>query len=112
MSKRTTAIVREELIERRRALLGRFQGAASEEQRLLETHEPDWEDEAANVSAARVLDRLGVRELTQLRQVQAALDRIEQGIYGKCLRCRRPIEPARLEALPETDRCAVCAERN
>jgi DnaK suppressor protein len=37
----------------------------------------------------------------QLEQVNAALARIENGTYGVCQRCGRPIPDARLEARPE-----------
>lgn len=40
-----------------------------------------------------------------LEQVQDALQRIKDGVYGKCIVCGRQIEPARLEALPWTPYC-------
>lgn len=41
----------------------------------------------------------------QLRLVEQALERIEQGTYGLCEKCGEPIGDARLEALPATSRC-------
>jgi len=40
-----------------------------------------------------------------LEQVQDALRRLEDGSYGKCAICGRPIEPARLEAIPWAPYC-------
>lgn len=40
-----------------------------------------------------------------LSQVRAALERIDQGTYGICIDCDRPINPARLEAVPWTPYC-------
>jgi DnaK suppressor protein len=40
-----------------------------------------------------------------LAQVRDALQRIEDGTYGTCTVCGRPIEPARLEAIPWTPYC-------
>ena len=40
-----------------------------------------------------------------LKQVKDALRRIDDGSYGKCIDCDRPIEPARLEAVPWTPYC-------
>jgi DnaK suppressor protein len=40
-----------------------------------------------------------------LKQVRDALRRIDEGTYGKCIECGRPIEPARLEAVPWTPYC-------
>jgi RNA polymerase-binding protein DksA len=110
MSKRNKVSTRQVLLARRRALLRRSEHTLAEEQRLLEQVEPDWEDLAANLSAALVLDRMSDVELRQLRRVQSALERLEHGSYGACVRCRRPIERRRLQALPEADRCASCAD--
>ena len=40
-----------------------------------------------------------------LTDVREALQRIENGTYGKCISCGRPIEPERLEAVPWTPFC-------
>ena len=45
----------------------------------------------------------------QVAQVDRALAQIEHGTYGTCDVCGRPIETARLEALPATDRCITHA---
>ncbi|MFA6432531.1 MAG: TraR/DksA C4-type zinc finger protein [Candidatus Paceibacterota bacterium] len=37
---------------------------------------------------------------SQLKEVDAALERIEKGTYGLCETCNKPIEPERLEANP------------
>src|SRR5215831_10024906 len=39
---------------------------------------------------------------SMLVQVQEALRRIDDGSYGACIACGRPIQPARLEAVPWT----------
>lgn len=48
----------------------------------------------------------GRREI--LDAVRDALARIEAGTYGTCTACERPIEPARLDALPYVRRCVSC----
>ncbi len=40
--------------------------------------------------------------------IDAALDRVDAGIYGKCERCGRDIPVPRLEALPYTAFCVDC----
>jgi len=40
-----------------------------------------------------------------LSEVRDALQRIEAGTYGKCTACGRPIEAARLEAVPWARYC-------
>ena len=41
--------------------------------------------------------------------VDAALDRVEDGSYGVCARCGKPIGFARLDARPEATLCIACA---
>ena len=40
-----------------------------------------------------------------LTQVRDALKRIEDGTFGTCVNCGRPIEKARLDAIPWTPYC-------
>jgi RNA polymerase-binding protein DksA len=44
-------------------------------------------------------------------EIGAALDRIEQGTYGRCERCQQEIGRERLQALPYTRYCVDCARR-
>lgn len=46
-----------------------------------------------------------------LEQAEAALQRIEDGTFGKCESCGRPISHARLEAIPYSAQCIQCAQR-
>ena len=48
------------------------------------------------------------RAQRQLDLVQAALARLDRGGYGACQRCGRPIDPARLEAIPWAAFCIDC----
>lgn len=43
--------------------------------------------------------------------VDEALEAIDDGSYGLCVTCERPIPFARLKALPETPTCLPCQER-
>jgi RNA polymerase-binding transcription factor DksA len=51
---------------------------------------------------------LGNQEYT-LSEVEAALDRIKQGSYGKCAECHGDIGVERMKALPYARRCIQCA---
>ncbi len=48
------------------------------------------------------------RATSQLAMVDAALARLDDGTYGTCLRCGKPIAPARLEALTWAAHCIAC----
>jgi len=49
-----------------------------------------------------------VRDL--MRKIERALARMDEGTYGICSRCGKPIEKARLKALPYVDLCIKDAQ--
>jgi RNA polymerase-binding transcription factor DksA len=51
------------------------------------------------------------RAEAKLESLKAALRKAEAGSYGVCERCGKPIDPARLEILPDTTRCIACASK-
>jgi RNA polymerase-binding transcription factor len=44
----------------------------------------------------------------RLESIEYALRQAQEGSYGICERCGEPIDPARLEALPEATLCIKC----
>ena len=48
------------------------------------------------------------RDLEELRDVDAALERISLGTYGTCVKCQGPIPVERLAAYPTAKRCQPC----
>ena len=46
-----------------------------------------------------------------IEEINAALDRLDQGIYGRCVACQQEIPKERLQALPYARYCVPCAER-
>jgi DnaK suppressor protein len=50
-------------------------------------------------------------DLKLLREVQAALRRIQQTTYGVCAACEEPISAKRLAAVPWAKFCVQCQER-
>jgi DnaK suppressor protein len=46
-----------------------------------------------------------------LRQVEEALDRMNEGTYGVCDECGQVISPKRLEAVPWASYCISCQEK-
>lgn len=45
-----------------------------------------------------------------LSQVEGALHRLDDGTYGRCMLCGRPIAPGRLAVEPWAERCLSCEE--
>jgi DnaK suppressor protein len=67
-------------------------------------------DEVQLAGARELAIRNLDRETTVLRQVRAALARIEEGSYGTCLHCEEDISPKRLAAVPWALYCIRCQE--
>ena len=47
-------------------------------------------------------------EQETLREIEEALERIEEGTYGLCENCGKPIPKTRLKALPYARLCMAC----
>lgn len=58
-----------------------------------------------------IANRVPVEHVLELRlkAITKALKRIEDGSYGTCSNCDRPIPQKRLEAMPESDLCLACS---
>jgi len=61
---------------------------------------------------AQHITAAGRRQMkTRLQQIKHALERIEQGTYGQCVRCGADIPHGRLEIRPESHLCVACASQ-
>lgn len=71
---------------------------------------PDALDEVQNAAERELAIRNLDRESNLLRNVRAALRRIDDGSYGVCVHCEEDINPKRLNAVPWTPYCITCQE--
>ena len=71
---------------------------------------PDALDEVQHASERELAIRNLDRESNLLRNVRAALRRIEEGSFGVCLHCEEDINPKRLHAVPWAAFCIQCQE--
>jgi RNA polymerase-binding transcription factor DksA len=55
---------------------------------------------------------LAGNETQILDEINAALERIETGTFGRCESCRKPIAKDRLQALPYARFCIACAPQS
>ena len=66
------------------------------------------EEEATETLELEKRLALEERIRNQLTEVEHALRKFEEGTYGLCDNCGQPIDPARLEALPQANLCVSC----
>jgi RNA polymerase-binding transcription factor DksA len=65
---------------------------------------------AENQEISDVLIRLSERETVELREVDAALERLSNGTWGRCEQCHGPIDARRMAVLPEARTCSNCID--
>lgn len=100
------------LRDQRDSFLREFRKAEEALDTIAEERESELEEHAQEEQSARLLTRLDNRTLVAVREIDATLERILKGAYGKCERCRKAIPVARLRALPATRFCKSCAGRS
>jgi len=72
---------------------------------------PDALDAVHMATQRELATRNLEHESSVLREVRAALNRIEDGEFGHCLNCGEEISAKRLRALPWTALCLACKEQ-
>ena len=90
---------------------------AQEELALIELKLEDKGDFGLGEGASTAYEwemNLALRQAAEakIESIKAALSRLDRGIYGICEVCGQPIDPARLEILPDTTLCVRCARMN
>jgi DnaK suppressor protein len=107
--------VRDTLAEDARRLTAEIEAAGAEiDQLLREGGEGAGNDQADVGSHTFERDHemsLQRNALENLRLVEEALVRIDNGTYGLCLSCGRPIGKMRLLAFPRATLCLECKQR-
>ncbi|MGA8571724.1 MAG: TraR/DksA family transcriptional regulator [Desulfobaccales bacterium] len=76
-------------------------------QEMLATARDEEDQATVSLLAETSLTLLGPKR-QELEAIEEALQRLENGAYGLCEVCGQPIEPRRLEIMPETPLCRNC----
>jgi len=84
-----------------------LQGDRPLEERSAE-YPQDPADAGSNLSEAERVEAVLSVAKQQLAEVLDALHRIDEGSYGTCVDCGKPVPEGRLEAKPEAARCVAC----
>ena len=74
-------------------------------------HPADVADQATDAAQTDLQAHLHQTDSHLLRAIEEALARIDRHTFGVCEGCKRPIAPARLEAVPWTRLCRDCKEQ-
>lgn len=71
---------------------------------------PDTIDRVQRAAERELAIRQIESDFSRMQSVKLALDRIEDGTYGTCLRCEQEISPKRLQAVPWASYCVRCQD--
>lgn len=101
-----TTAQKSNLLELQQSLVKRIESIKRD---FSEGRSADFSEQATELENEEVLVQLKVDAESELRLVNIALEKIENGLYGECEKCSEAIAPARLEAIPYTQFCINCA---
>jgi DnaK suppressor protein len=111
---------RELLVEKREAVAAALEHLHKENSRSLEDETGELVSGSADQHLADTATETVEREIGStleehderlLVAIDAALQRIEDGTYGKCVNCGAPIPEERLEAMPWATLCIDCKRK-
>lgn len=105
--------MRDDLQQRRKVLMARLHDLTERMTKIdAELDQPktrDWEDRAVEAEGDEVLEGLGHASEAEVAAINAALKRMDRGEYGLCTSCGEAISSDRLDVLPFTPLCRICA---
>lgn len=112
LSPEKLAEVKDRLLERKRRLWQEVKqqlksNVGNGYQEMLATARDEEDQASVSLLAETHLALLGPKR-QELEAIEEALNRLEGGTYGLCEVCGQPIEPRRLEIMPETPLCRGC----
>lgn len=96
----------------RRAELQRHRHRVEQDlSRQLEPLSSDFSDRAIQMENDEPLQAIGQAAINEIADIDIALDRIAQGLYGTCGSCGEQISVDRLAAVPQASTCQHCGNR-
>jgi RNA polymerase-binding transcription factor DksA len=101
--------IRERLQARRTELRTRQTRVERDRGHVEEPLVADFAEQALQTQNDAVLEGIDGAALAEIAEIDAALTRIDEGRYGTCRSCRKPIDPQRLLAVPQAVLCVSCS---
>jgi len=100
----------QQLVRRRSALHQALSGELSRFNISQDRHVGDSVDAAVDADYGHINANLAEAESQELSLIDAALERIRGGTYGRCDECAKRIPVARLRAIPCAPYCVGCQQ--
>ncbi len=111
MDQNLLELLSEQLHKQRKRYFGEFRKSGEGLDSIAEERESELEEHAQEEQSARLLARIDNRTLQAVKEIDAALQRVQDGSYGICEACKGAIAADRLRAMPATRYCLDCEAR-
>ncbi len=115
MKSETTKALRQALVERRAELQRDLEHLQSELRELSVEQDDErggvgnhFADDGSSLGEQERISTVGSDFRDQIKMIDAAFERMDEGTYGICQRCGKGIPVERLEALPFAAYCIEC----
>jgi RNA polymerase-binding transcription factor DksA len=100
--------VRAGLQQRKRELSERRRRVDVDLARAAEAISAGFADAAVQLENDESLHAIDHAAESEILEINEALHRLDEGTYGLCKHCGKPISPMRLAALPQAVTCTLC----
>ena len=107
-----TLKIKERLLGKRNELLNLIQSSKSLERDVGDLTFSNEIDLASSLEGREMIFQLTSRDRNELRLIEDALFRINEGTYGACESCEKKISLKRLQIMPLTALCIECQEES
>ena len=108
MEEQEIPAARERLLKMRRAVMKEVRDSSAAAREIGQGEVPDIGDMSSNTYNRDILLNLSETHRQKIRDIDAALDRLDKGEYGICMRCEEEISPRRMEVRPFSRYCIDC----
>ena len=111
LAKRSIERFRQQLEQQRKEILDLYEHDLEVGKGTFDGDADDIVDRANNAYNREFMLSLSGSERDRLREIEAALERLDDGSYGTCKPCGASIPQVRLKAVPWARYCIDCQER-
>ena len=108
MKKKDLEKARKTLEQMRRSVLSEVQEKYAASREIGQSNVPDLADMSSNAYSREMLLNLSDAQNRKLKDIDAALERMDNDEYGICASCSEEITPRRMEVRPFSRYCIEC----
>jgi RNA polymerase-binding protein DksA len=105
-------LVRQNLLDKQAEITSRVDRTHKHIHHKEEPVSADFSEQVTEMENEEIIHALDEEGRAELKKIQHALQRIDDGQYEICASCGENIDEKRLQAIPEADQCINCANRS